>query len=112
MANPPTNITWVFRTTNGVKNVLASSRKGISHSFDANGSNGPVSESILVVRDVIQTDSGMYNCETTNTIFTETVSVNFSVSVTGELACYYFPCLPVRHYAMRFLKLFSSFCSS
>ena len=84
MANPPANITWLFRTPDGVKNVLTSSRRSISHSFDTNGSNGPVSRSILVVRDVVQTDSGMYNCETTNDVFTETVSVNISVSVIGE----------------------------
>ena len=85
-ANPPANITWLFRTPDEVRNVLANSRRRISHSFEANGSNGPVSRSILVVRDIVQTDSGMYDCETTNAVSTETVSVNFSVRVTGELA--------------------------
>ena len=88
-ANPPANITWLFRTTDGVKSVLATSRRDISHQYEANGSNGPVLQSTLVVRDVIQIDSGHYICEASSNTFTEAVSVNFSISVTGELTSNY-----------------------
>ena len=88
-ANPPTNITWLFRTTNGVKSVLATSRRDISHHYKANDSSGPVSQSILVIRDVIQIDSGQYICEASSNIFPEAVSVIFSISVTGELTSNY-----------------------
>ena len=80
-ANPPANITWLFRTTNGVKSVLATSRRDISHHYEANDSSGPVSQSILVIRDVIQIDSGQYICEASSNIFPEAVSVSSFQSV-------------------------------
>ena len=85
-ANPPANVTWFFRTTNGVKNVLSTSRRSISHHYEANDSDGPIFQSILIVKEVDRSDSGIYSCEMVNEFSTETVSVNFSVNVTGELA--------------------------
>ena len=85
-ANPPANITWLIRTTDGIRNVLCTSRRSISHHYKPNGSNGPVSQSILTVRDVVQTDSGQYICEGISDVFIEAASINFSVSVTGEFA--------------------------
>ena len=82
-ANPPANITWIIRTTNGFKNVLATSKRSISH---PNGSNGPILRSTLIVRDVLETDSGQYVCEAASEIFERAVSVNFSVNVAGKLA--------------------------
>ena len=85
-ANPPANITWLIRTTDGIKNVLATPRRSISYHYEPNGSNGPVTQSILIVRGVVQADGGQYICEGVSDVFTEAASINFSVSVTGEFA--------------------------
>ena len=65
--------------------MLATSRKSISHHYEANGSNGPVSQSILEIRNIVEADNGLYICEASSDIFTEAVSVNFPVSITGRL---------------------------
>ena len=84
-ANPPANIIWLIRTTEGVKNVLSTSKKNISQHYESDGFNGPTLRSILVVRNVLQTDSGQYICEAVSELFKQAISVNFSVSVAGEL---------------------------
>ena len=85
-ANPPGNITWLIRTTDGIKNVLATSKRSISHHNEPSGSNGPLLRSTLIVRDVLETDSGQYVCEAANEAFKQAVSVNFTITVAGELA--------------------------
>ena len=85
-ANPPANITWLIRTTDGIKNVIASSKRSISHHNETNSSNGPILQSTLLVRDVLETDSGQYVCEAAIEAFEKAVSVNFAVTVAGELA--------------------------
>ena len=66
--------------------MLATSKRSISQHYEPDGFNGPTLRSILVVRDVLQTDSGHYVCEAVSEVFKQAVSVNFSVSVAGELA--------------------------
>ena len=85
-ANPPANITWIIRTTNGNKNVLATSKRSISHHNEPSGSNGPILWSTLIVRDVLETDSGQYVCEAASEVFERAISVDFSVSVAGKFA--------------------------
>lgn len=66
--------------------MFAMSKRSISQHYEPDGFNGPTLQSILEVRDVLQTDSGQYVCEAVSEVFKQAVSVNFSVSVAGELA--------------------------
>ena len=65
--------------------AMSGSKRSISQHYESNGFNGPTLQSTLVVRNVLKTDSGQYICEAVSEVFEQAVSVNFSVSVAGEL---------------------------
>ena len=65
--------------------AMSGSKRSISQHYESDGFNGPTLQNILVVRNVLQTDSGQYICEAVSKVFQQAVSVDFSVNVAGEL---------------------------
>ena len=82
-ANPPANITWLKRTSEGIKKLINTSRTSVTHQITST-SRGPVTTSTLVVNSVDATDDGDYVCEARNSPSSPHVSTNFSISIISK----------------------------
>ena len=81
-ANPSANITWLKRTSEGVKKLINTLRTSITHQLTST-SRGPVTGSTLVISNVEAADNGDHICEARNG-YSSPESANFTISVIGK----------------------------
>ena len=83
-SNPPANIKWMKRTSQGTQTLANTSRISITHQF-TNTLRDPVSRSTLTIRTVEATDNGDYICRASNTPSLPSVLANFTFCVIGKV---------------------------
>lgn len=65
-ANPPASISWLKRTSKGIKTISTSSRITISTQETTTKNGLSITHSTLMIRDVTEVDSADYVCEADN----------------------------------------------
>ena len=86
IANPPASITWFKKTSERVRTLISNSKISITR-LTTITPNGPISSSILTVRNVERNDNGDYICEARNNdSSSESISFNFTVMSKFKLA--------------------------
>jgi hypothetical protein len=85
IANPPADIIWFKRTSEGWRALIDNSKTSIIHQLTDTHS-GPRSSSTLIVSNVEDNDNGEYVCEARNNqSSSESVSFNFTVISKSNL---------------------------
>ena len=82
IANPPANISWFKRTSGRVRALTSNSKTFITDQL-TDTPTGPLSSSILTVRNAEENDNGDYICEARNN-YSSSESANFNFTVMSK----------------------------
>ena len=82
IANPPATITWFKRTSERVRVLTSNSKANTLHHLTDTPS-GPLSSSILTIKNVEENDNGDYVCEARNNL-SSSESANFNFTVISK----------------------------
>lgn len=81
-ASPSAKIVWMKEFDNETQILVSTSGMSIAHQL-ASTPSGPVTRSILTIKNVEAADNGVYICEASNELQSPPASINFTVCVIG-----------------------------